>query len=215
MAKITTKQLVKANEAELLSMSTHKELREWALTQGLDSASGFSAFKKALIEIGINYDELKDIAFKATEDELDAKITHNLTLYTDAKASAGRFGICGADRKPLWHGRFFDTEDAGEQSKAELCAAKKAVWFANKVKEANHLEAIELTLFVDAQWLCYQDHGGQKGYVLTRECQKNNIRLTVYWISGKENPADEWTVGRGFQKWQDNDLTVLLTEIEK
>lgn len=213
MAKLTTKELVKQNESELLTMTTHKELREWAVSQGLNSASGFSAFKKALIEIGINYDELKGAAIKQQEAELDAKITHALTLYTDAKASANRFGVCDVDGEPLWHGRFFDTEDAGEQSRAELCAAKKAVWLANKIKEANHLEALELNLFVDAEWLTYQDHAGQKGYVLTMEARKNNIRLNVIWIPGNENPADKWTVANGYKKWVDNDFTNILNAL--
>lgn len=209
MAKLTIKQKV-AQSAEVLKvMTTHTELREWAIANEMDNRSAFPKFKDALKEIGVDYDLIKTGVQSQSAAELEAKITHSLTLFTDAKASAGRYGICDKDGEPVWYGRFFDNDDAGEQSRAELCAAEKAVWFASKVKEAMGLEALELNLMVDAQWLVYQDHSGQKGYVLTQKSRKYGIKLNVEWIPGTENPADKWTVASGFMKWQDNDLTAL------
>ena len=146
-------------------------------------------------------------------EDLQKSIKYSLTLYCDAKASAGRYGICDKDGNVVWHGRFFEEDDAGEQSRAELSAAKKAVWFASKVKESLEQNALMLNLFVDAEWLTYQDHGGQKGYVLTQIARKYNIKLNVSWIPGVENPADEWTTASGFKKWSDNDLTKLAEPI--
>lgn len=46
--------------AELLrSYKTHSELKEWANMMGYNNATAFSNFKKALLEIGINYDEIR------------------------------------------------------------------------------------------------------------------------------------------------------------
>lgn len=110
--------------------------------------------------------------------------------------------------------KFFDNDDADEQSRAELCAASKAIYFANKTKEALGLSSILLNLNVDAQWLTYQDHSGQKGYKLTQQARKNNIRLNVIWLPGVENPADKWTVASGYKRYQDNDFALLVKLIK-
>lgn len=215
MKKLTTKELVKQNEQALKILTTHTELRAWALQNGLDSAAGFSNFKKGLLEIGIDYEAIRSGITTEQRKELISSITHEVTLFTDAKASAGRYGICDVNGDPLWYGRFFDNDDAGEQSRAELCAAEKAVWLASKIAEAAGLKAIKLILKTDAQWLVYQDHSKQKGYVLTQKSKKLNIDLVVEWVPGVENPADKYTVCSGFQKWQDNNLASLPVLIEE
>lgn len=205
----TIKQQVIAAKELLTTYTTHTQLREWALSNGMDNRSAFPKFKIALLEIGMDYDQIKTGIANVNAEEMESQITHQVTFYSDAKCSAGRFGICDQNGEVLWHGRFFETDDAGEQSRSELCAALKAVWLASKVKEAIGATAIALTLIIDAQWLTYQDHAGQKGYKLTQLARKHNIKLSVEWISGKNNPADEWTVASGYKKWSDNDLASL------
>lgn len=205
----TIKDKVSANVELLKGMKTHTELRQWAIANQMDNRSAFPKFKTALNEIGLDYDQIKTGIFAEKKEELINKINYSVTLYSDAKASAGKFGITNADGNVLWYGRFFDNEDAGEQSSAELEAAKKAVWLTSKIKEAIGEPAIELLLYVDAEWLTYQDHSGQKGYALTQLARKHNIDLHVHWISGKENPADEWTTANGYKKWSDNNLKTL------
>jgi hypothetical protein len=207
--KKTIAQQVAEAESLLRTLGTHTELREWAIKNGMDNRSAFPKFKAALLNIGIDYDKIKTGIHAMKAAEVENAITHEVTLYTDAKASAGRYGICDKIGNVVMHGRFFDDDDAGEQSRAELCAAKKAVWLASKIKEAVGATAIKLTLLVDAQWLVWQDHAGQKGYVLTQMARKYNIQLSVEWIPGSENPADKWTVASGYKKWSDNDLVSL------
>ena len=209
MAKKTIATIVSESAEALKTFTTHTELRNWAISQGFDNRSAFPKFKTALLQIGIDYDLIKTGIQTQQQEEVLASCAHMLTLYVDAKASAGRYGICDENGNVLMHGRFFDNDDAGEQSRAELCAAEKAVWFASKVKEAIGVKAISLNLYVDAQWLTYQSHSGQKGYKLTQIARKNNIILNVEWVPGKENPADEWTTGTGYKKWSDNNLKEL------
>lgn len=213
MAKKTISQIVKENETALKAFTTHTELRNWAITNGMDNRSAFPKFKDGLLLIGIDYEQIKTGIQSVAKEELQASCTHVVTLYVDAKASAGRYGITDQDGNVLMHGRFFDNDDAGEQSRAELCAADKAVWLASKVKEAIGAKAIALNLLVDAQWLTYQDHGGQKGYKLTQSAKKLNIILNVEWIPGRQNPADEWTTANGYKKWSDNNLADLAKPI--
>ena len=214
-AKKTIKDIVVDNSELLKGMKTHTDLRNWAIKQGFDNRSAFPKFKTALNEIGLDYDGIKTGINKSSTEKLENEITHSVTMYCDAKASAGRFGITDEDGNVLWHGRFFEDDDAEEQSRAELSAAKKAVWLASKVKESIGAKAIEFNLIIDAQWLTYQTHGGQKGYALTVLARKYNIKLNVQWIPGKDNPADEWTIANGYKKWQDNDLKALAIPIEK
>jgi len=207
--KQTIKQRVIASVDFLKSLTTTKELRNWALQNGMDNRSAFPKFKAALEEIGVSYYGMKSEMIASAAAALEEQIKHEVTLYVDAKASAGRYGICDGEGEVLWHGRFFDNDDAGEQSEAELCAAEKAVWLASKIKEAVGATAIKLNLMVDAQWLTYQDHTGQKGYKLTHQARKFNIKLNVEWLPGTINPADKWTTSSGFKKWSQNNLAAM------
>ena len=209
MAKKTILQIVKENESELKLAVNHLELKQWGIEHGFDNRSAFPKFKSALLEIGIDYDEMKGVSHQQSAEDIETQIEYSLTLFVDAKASANGFGICDRNGDVLWYGKFFHDEDAEEQSKAELCAAKKAVWLAGKVKEAVGNKPIHLQLMVDAQWLTYQDHGGQKGYVLTQLARKYGLKLEVEWIPGKENPADFYTTKSRYKSWEDNDLTKL------
>ncbi|MFA6569922.1 MAG: hypothetical protein WCT77_01660, partial [Bacteroidota bacterium] len=214
MAKKTIKDIVSENSEVLKAMQTHTELREWAIKQGFDNRSAFPKFKLALNDIGLDYDKIKTGIAKVKAEDLEKSIKYSLTLYSDAKASAGKFGITDKDGNVVWYGKFFDDDNASEQSRAELAAAKKAIWFASKVKESLGESSLMLNLLVDAEYLTYQTHSGQQGYALTQMANKYNIKLNVSWISGKSNPADEWTIASGFKKWQDNDFKSLVEPYE-
>ena len=139
-----------------------------------------------------------------------------ITFYSDAKAKLNRFGICDFRGRPLWHGTFFkdNREYNGEQSCGEMVAAKKAVWLASKVAEAVG-RPVALTLKVDAQWLIYAnkvaagEKGGGKARALGILAQKLGVILTVEHVYGIANPADAYTICRGFKRWRDNDFVKL------
>lgn len=206
---------VKADEAALKAMTTANELRQWAVSKGMDNRAAFPRFKNALLDIGVDYAAIRAGRTAERREELDTAITHRVTLYSDAKASQDRYAITDADGSPLWYGRFFDSDRDydGEQSSGELAAASKAIWLASKVAEAIGSTAIRLDLYVDAQWLLYQDGPKQKGFALTRAANRLNVDLHLHWIPGKENPADEWTTASGYKKWQDNDLKALAVPL--
>lgn len=196
-------------------------LLDWAKHHGLDSRAGFSAFKKALLAEGIDYDALRAEKRVARAAETEAKATASLILFADAKARTQRFAICNAKGEPVWYGRFFDDDRDfnGEQSSGEMAAAKKAVWFASKIKDTIGAEAIRLTLKIDAEWLTWANEVGSptddgkrggKARSLGEMAQRFGVVLTVEHIAGVSNPADQYTVAHGFKKWQDNDLTALV-----
>jgi hypothetical protein len=220
--KQTIPQLVQENADELRSRTDATTLRSWAISNGLDNRSAFPRYKKALLEIGIDYEALRNAGVAAKLESIQASATHELTLYSDAKAKNDRFGITDADGDPIWYGRFFedDRDYNGEQSLGELAAAKKAVWFASKVKEKVGAASIRLNLFVDAEWLCYANavfepgnHSGGKARKLGEAAKRLGVDLLVEWVRGTENPADRFTVCSGFKRWQDNDLKALASEI--
>ena len=212
----TIKEKVLDAQDILKAMTSHTELRNWALSNGMDNRSAFPKFKDALKGIGVDYESIRSGVRKQQQLNLVSKIKHQVTLYVDAKASHNRFGITDEDGNVLWYGKFFDNDQDynGEQSSGELAAAKKAVWLASKIKEAVGDDAIKLILFVDAQWLTYQDHPGQKGYALTQISKKYDIDLNVEWIPGTDNPADKWTVSSGYKKWSDNDIASLAKPVD-
>lgn len=212
---MTIKEKVFAAVATLKEIKTHFELTKWAKENGMDNRSAFSRFKKALALIDIDYDALKQIASK---DKIEKKTRvvgeklkdgKKITLYSDAKASNDRYAICDQSGEVVWAGRFF--QEHIEQSACEMAAAKKAVWLAKKIREQNNLETIVLNLKVDAQWLTYAEnvqygstrHGG-KALQLGHLAEKYNVVLKMNWIPGKENPADKFTVCKGFEHFSNH-----------
>ena len=213
MSAPTVAQIVAANIDELRSLPSHRELAAWAEAHDLMTQARFPRFKKALAEHGVDYEALRTGVRSAEK----AAATHQITLYSDAKAKNLRYGICDQDGDPVWHGRDFD--EITEQSAAEMAAAKTAVWLAGKVRESRGLPAgmLRLVLIVDAQWLCYAngDSGGGKAAALRSAAGKAGVALEVRWISGKSNPADEYTVCTGFMKWQDGIGAITVVELSR
>lgn len=220
MKKITAKELVAANSSDLASM-TNKQLFDFSRAHGIDSASGFSAFKKALLTIGIDYAGRRSESNAAKIATITAAATASLTLFTDAKARTNRFAICDAAGQPVWYGKFFDDDRDynGEQSSGEMCAAKKAVYLATLVMRAIGATGIRLLLKTDAEWLSWAnivasdgDNGKRGGRArdLAQYAHSRGILLEVEHIPGVTNPADKFTICRGFQSYKDANLRALI-----
>jgi len=216
MKKPTSREIV-AQNIDALGVLSHAELFTFARAHGLDSRAGFSAFKKALLEVGIDYDSMRAEKRADRQALLEKAAEHTITLFSDAKASKDRFAICNRDGKPVWYGKFFDSDRDynGEQSSGEMAAAKKAVWLAAKVKEVLGVASIRLILKVDAEWLTWANRvaegadGGGKARALGEAAQKLSVVLRVEHIPGAENPADAYTVCAGFQRWDSQNLADL------
>ena len=224
MAKQTIAAIVAENATELQAMTTTVELREVAISKGWNSQAAFPRFKKALMEIGIDYVAMRNGVRSEAVASVAALVTHEVTLYSDAKASKNRFGITDGSGSPVWYGLFFDNDRDynGEQSSGEMAAAKKAVWLAGQIKEKIGAGAIRLRLMVDAEWLTYANRvgapddngkGGGKARVLGELARRSGVVLNVEWISGARNPADAYTICSGFRRWQENDLAGLARPI--
>lgn len=199
---------------ELLAMPDYKQLKQWAYCRGLVTKSGFPKFKKALREIGVDYAKMRNLARVTQSQALKRNATQGLKLFSDAKARRSQFGICDREGRVVWYGKFGRTYQSKEQIHAELEAASYALWLANKVRITNGLKAIQLDLVVDAQALVYRAQKHQIGYQLTRLAKKYAIDLSVLWIPGRQNPADQWTVADGQKSWRDNDLSKLTVHLE-
>lgn len=186
-----------------------KGLYDYAVEQGWSSRSGFSYFKKALLANGIDYNAVRNETGKQVE-----KSNAHLVLYSDAKASKDRFAICDKNRQPVWHGRFFKEH---EQSMAERDAAEKAVFLASEVAKELDIKGINLTLYVDAQYLTYANAvasghaGGGKARQLGDYAKRLNVNLNVEWIPGATNPADQYTVCTGHMA---RDVTAVSKTVE-
>lgn len=181
------------------------------------SKAGYVSFRKNLIKHGIDYDSIQSAhrAGKAAAREEAFAEARKLILFSDAKAKFNRFGICDRAGNPLWYGQFYDPIE--EQSAAEMEAAKKAVWLASQIGQRAG-QRIELHLVVDAEWLTWADAGdgrGGKAKALAHAAERAGIKLVTHWISGQENPADEYTICRGYLKWQEGlpgDVTSMLQD---
>lgn len=215
--KLTISEKVNLAKNELAKM-TLAELKAWAFSNKMDNRVAFPRFKKALLEIGINYAAIRSRQIAAENKEFGKKAKHCITLFVDAKASTERFAVANEKGVGVWYGRFYDA--VGEQSAAELDAAKKAIWLASKVKAENDLEALKVVLKVDAQWLCWANESvegytkrGGKAKCLAFMAKKHDLVLKVEWISGVNNPADKYTTIRGYQNWSDGIADIAINEL--
>lgn len=220
MAKKTIAAIVEENK-DFLANRSLKELFAFAKENGFDSQAGFPRFKKALLNIGVDYNNMRYEIKNNKLEELKKSATKEVTFYSDAKASHDRFAICDDQGSVVWYGKFYCEDDYnGEQSSGELCAAMKAVWLASHIKRELNLDGLKLNLIVDAEWLKYANNviknrdGGGKARALGEYAIKNGIYLNVTWISGEENPADRWTTKSGFQKYDEVSFEDLVSEIE-
>jgi hypothetical protein len=80
-------QIVRENESILRNMTSHTELREWAILQGWDSRAAFPRFKAALNEIGMDYDQIKSGVRKQTAAEVAAVVESGARLNLEQMAA--------------------------------------------------------------------------------------------------------------------------------
>lgn len=212
--KKTTKQLVQEHTARVKIFKDTQEIKAFIAEIGCNTQQRWSKAVAAIIEFGgPDYYALRGEVRAASAEQLRADVTHEVTLFVDAKARCQRFAICNDAGKVAWYGVFFEDDqsfsygDRNEQSACECAAARKAIWFASKIKEAAGAKAIRLHLNVDAQWLCTL---AGKAMILASDARRFNIDLDMNWISGTSNPADQWTTASGYKKWNEELPTAKL-----
>lgn len=211
------REVIQSRLADLKRMD-YRALHAWAKAQGYDDGLRFKAFKSELKRFGVDYEALRAKLQAGIGGDLRAQVRHSVTLYSDAKAKKNRFGICCRWERPVFYGKFFasDTDYNGEQSSGEKAAAKKAVWLAFKIREAIGAPAIVLNLWVDAKWMVSAnkvltgEKGGKSARSIADYANSLGVVLNMRWIAGTENPADQWTVARGFMRWNERPLKSLL-----
>jgi hypothetical protein len=197
----TITDLVREHAEELRAAETHRDLYRWAVAHELDTRHRFPVFKRALREIGIDYEALRARIISDTEDTLRRLARVSVLLYVDANAGDGRFAICDEDGGPVRVGGFSFGDRVDSQASAELEAAKKAVWLASKIRDVLGEQGIALTLMVDAEWLTYRT--GKRSRELYIYARRLGVALSVRWIPGSENPADRYTRDSVYIGWRD------------
>lgn len=207
MKKLTTKEMVFEHAERVKNLKSTQEISAFIAEIGCKTQQRWGKAIAAIIEAGgPDYYALRGESRAASADALRASVTHEVTLFVDAKSRCQRFAICGDDKKVAWFGIFFEDDqsfsygDRNEQSACECAAARKAIWFASKIKESVGAMAIRLNLNVDANWLCTL---AGKATILASDARRFNIELNMNWIQGTSNPADSWTMASGFKKWND------------
>lgn len=219
MKSPTIKQLVEAQRERALACKTAAEITQFIISIGCKTQQRWGKAVAAIVEIGgVDYYAVRDEARESAAKNLRQSVSHEIELYVDAKARCQRYAICDRAGKGVWFGIFFEDDqsfsygDRTEQSACECAAARKAIWFASKVKESVGASAIRLVLKVDAQWLMTRNG---KAAILGSDARRFGIDLDIQWISGASNPADRWTTASGFKKWSDNDLVALARPVDE
>lgn len=149
IAKIA--QTVRENKVHLKTVTTHHELKEFAVQQNWWDKKNFGAFKRSLLKIGISYDHLREktlaeeAIIKAEALEQLTEDAPTVTLWSAAhennEGEQMSFAIVTADRDTVWYGDFFKDNNAPtDLIAAEQEAARRAIFVAAKaLKAAGHV----------------------------------------------------------------------------
>ncbi|WP_072713699.1 hypothetical protein [Rhodococcus rhodnii] len=203
----TVENLVKNNVDELTAATDHLALRTWAADNGLATKTLFPKFKTVLLKrCGIDYTALREQARATERDEIAAAAADAPTVLLSCAGDdeARSYAVCGPDGAPAWYGEFFaddKTWTEGDQSSADLSAAKKALFLAGKTREELKLGAINVELHVVNHDVTIDS--------LAFDAIRARAIVTVH-IDDDGNDALEWCRENGYRNWREQNLSELL-----
>lgn len=140
------------HRAMLRDYGDHRKLRAFALEQGWDNGPDFAAFKRALVKIRVDYDQVRqETADKVKDENLQrakqlaqmgadaAQVWLWTAAMEDPDSDEGSFAVVDIEDDPVWYGAFHEQDRVrvvGDAVSAEQSVALKAVWVAQKAFEA-------------------------------------------------------------------------------
>lgn len=202
---------VKPNLTELEAMPTHRELYAWAKENNFNTQTLFPILKREWRKYGIEYDELRAATLNAEFREMTEAAENapelSLWIYTDAEH--GVFAVSSDDGSSAWYGEFHEEDRIfrfdGDQVKADLSAADKAVFLAGEARKEIDVPVVRLTLRTSNHEVTSD--------LLAKACLTHKVVVTVEVVND-ENPATEWVMQPGFASWRDIRLDRLFEASE-
>ena len=199
---------VKPNLAELEAMPSHRELYAWAKENNFNTKTLFPLLKREWRKYGIEYDELRAATLNAEFEEMTGAAEGapelELWIYTDAEH--GVFAVASADGARAWYGEFHEQDRIfkwdGDQVKADLSAAEKAVFLAGEARKEIDVPVVQLTLRTSNHEVSADK--------LAKSCLSHKVVVTVDVVDG-ENPATQWVMEPGYASWRDIRLALLFS----
>lgn len=213
--------VVREHRVMLREQRDHRKLRAFAVEQGWDNGSDFAAFKRSLVKIRVNYEQVREETFARAEGE-NAQRAEQLAQMGDDLAEVwlwvaaeedkdsgeGAFAIVDIEDDPVWYGAFHDEDrvrQAGDLVSAEQSVAEKAVWVAHKALEAcghevGRLHVTTMCPQLDEEKL--RAAGAKKGVAVVVHVDEADERA----LTMAQTP--------GFMGWQERDLTELVATDE-
>lgn len=198
--------LVHAHADELTSMSEAKEFVDFAQANDLWSKKSFPAFKTALKQLDIDYDEVAATNRRNRIAELAeaAATAPTITLFAAGDDEVSSYAICLADGTVAWYNTFHEDDSShveGDQDSADRSAAGKAIFLAGQAREWVDADAIRLTLRISNHRLDVEDKA------LANEALKARVALTLDVVDDEAaNPALEWCREAGSKQWRETSL---------
>lgn len=195
---------------ELATLTTARDLYQWAKDHDVDGKMRFGKFKTILKKhTGQNFDEIREEGRKQRAAALaaaaaDAPSVSLLAAGAVApEGEAGAYAICTADGDTVWRGDFYDDDRHfdGTETSAHVSAAHKAVWLAGKARAEKDLEALRLIVTVS-------DH-----HVSAAELAAEGARYRVVVelvVCDTATAADESVDEPGFVSWRGTNLAGLI-----
>lgn len=203
--------LIAEHKKDLKAASTHEVLKDFATRHDLMNKGDFSKFKHLLKKIGVNYDELREVAFAAANEQrahdLDKLVdAPTVTLWAAAviEEDKGAFAIVDGEGEARWYGAFFDDDriwEPGDLVSAEQSVADKAVWLASKALAAKGCEIGELVLTTTCPEL--------DTAALHAQGVRLGVKVTIT-VDDSDDRAVWMAQTPGYRSWKETDLSELV-----
>ncbi|MGV0358889.1 hypothetical protein [Corynebacterium mastitidis] len=201
----------------LRAMSDHRDLKKFAEEQGWNNGSDFAAFKRALVKIRVDYEQVREETQEQVAQENAQKAEQLAQLgedvaqvwlwvaaVEDSDSGQGSFALVDAEDDPVWYGDFHEQDrvrEVGDVVSAEQSVAHKAIWLAGKALEAagasvGRLHLTTMCPFLDEEALSVA--GAKSGLAV------------VLHVDPEDQRAVEMAEAPGFMSYKQRDLSELV-----
>ncbi len=201
--------IVSDNAETLKSMKSHDDLRIFGQKHGFTNPQAFGRYKAALKTIDVDYQLLRDKKYHVPSFIGPTKYRYSLA----SAYNENNYAITANDGTVLWHGTHKKKNVL--QIDGVVDAARKSVWFTNKLRELSEIDAMSLQLMLDPLFVDERTGGNARLETLREYGRSLHILVEPIAVSREKNPAYPATKLQGWRRWDDNDLGKIAKCITK
>ncbi|WP_378741190.1 hypothetical protein [Nocardia brasiliensis] len=203
--------VVRVRAGELHTYTRTSQFDRVAAQHRFSDAASFDRYVLALLEVGIDYDALRQAEATWAAEQAGGKLAMlaakgpRLRLFCAATMTS--FTICRSDGHLVWHDIFRHPAAIGTPAIATEAAARQAIWLAWRARSHTEVPAARLRLDMAHSYEITTRR-------LHHAAQTAGLLLEVS-TTGRHNPAAQQRTRRDAVDWAATDLATLFDTDEE